>query len=68
LTSKSCGTSLDHCVLIAGYNTDASTPYWIVKNSWGTSWGQEGYVWIKKDTGKSAGVCGIAKEGVYPTM
>ena len=44
LTSSGCGTSLDHGVLMVGYDTTASTPYYIVKNSWGADWGEDGYV------------------------
>lgn len=35
---------LDHCVQLVGYNMDASTPYWLVRNSWGTDWGEKGYI------------------------
>jgi len=51
---------LDHCVQLVGYNTntDVPVPYWIVRNSWGTDWGQEGYIYLQmwEDT------CGIAHE------
>jgi len=59
-------SSLDHAVLIVGYNTQGSQDYWIVKNSWGTSWGISGYVWMAKVSGNSAGVCGLALEPGYP--
>jgi len=49
---SSCGGApgaytIDHAVLVVGYNTTANPPYWIVKNSWGTSWGLEGFVYIE---------------------
>ena len=62
-----CGTSLDHGVTVVGYNNSGSTHYWIVKNSWGTSWGESGYIRIKKDISKTSGLCGIAIEPSYPT-
>ncbi|XP_035524927.1 cathepsin O isoform X3 [Morone saxatilis] len=37
----------NHAVLVVGYNTTGDIPYWIVQNSWGTTWGNEGYVYIK---------------------
>jgi hypothetical protein len=61
-----CGTNLDHAVLIVGYNTSGSTPYWIVKNSWGTSWGMSGYIQIAITSGD--GVCGINMEPSYPVV
>jgi len=38
---------IDHGVLIVGYNTQSSPPYWIIKNQWGTSWGEAGYMWLE---------------------
>ncbi|KAL3061000.1 hypothetical protein OYC64_009252 [Pagothenia borchgrevinki] len=46
----------NHAVLLVGYNTIGDVPYWIVQNSWGTAWGNEGYVYIKI----GGNVCGIA--------
>jgi len=64
LSDPSCGTALDHGVLAVGYNTLNSQQYWIVKNSWGQSWGIEnGYVWIARGSDE----CGIATENSYPT-
>mmetsp|Transcript_9463 Transcript_9463/g.9185 ORF Transcript_9463/g.9185 Transcript_9463/m.9185 type:complete len:332 (-) Transcript_9463:39-1034(-) len=53
-----CGTEIDHGVTLVGYEADGD--YWIVKNSWGGSWGNEGYVHIKRRGGK--GICGINQD------
>jgi len=49
---------LDHCVQLVGYNTEASTNFWIVRNSWGTDWGISGYIELEmwRDT------CGLTHE------
>jgi len=57
-TSDDCGTSLDHCVMITGYGTQDGVSYWWVRNSWGTDWGQSGYLQVQS----MQDVCGIAQE------
>ncbi|EGD77231.1 cysteine protease [Salpingoeca rosetta] len=60
--SGPCGTQLDHAVLVVGYTDE----YWIVKNSWGASWGDQGYIMMKRGVG-AAGICGITLDAMYPT-
>ena len=57
LDSTDCGTVLDHAVAAVGYGTENGQDYYIVRNSWGTKWGDAGY--IKIAAVKGAGICGI---------
>eukprot|EP01006_Ploeotia_vitrea_P041922 TRINITY_DN66587_c0_g3_i1.p1 TRINITY_DN66587_c0_g3~~TRINITY_DN66587_c0_g3_i1.p1 ORF type:complete len:333 (-),score=173.84 TRINITY_DN66587_c0_g3_i1:195-1193(-) len=67
--SGTCGTQLDHGVLVVGYGTDSGKDYWLVKNSWGASWGLQGYIMlIRHDSSGSPGQCGLAMEPSYPTI
>jgi cathepsin L len=61
-----CGTNLDHSVLAVGYDTGGahSLPYWLVKNSWGTSWGDAGYIKLTM----SGDECGILDDASYPVV
>lgn len=69
LVGKGCpvdSTEINHCMLIVGYATQEGQDYWIVKNSYGTIWGMDGYMFIKRNTDKKYGVCAINAWGTYP--
>ena len=59
LDTSKCGTSLDHAVLVTGWGHDSKSglDYWEVKNSWGTRWGDKGYIKLAITNGK--GICGV---------
>jgi len=66
-SDPSCGTQLDHGVLAVGFNTSSDgTPYFIVKNSWGKTWGDHGYIMMARKSG--AGECGINMAASYPVV
>ena len=62
----SCTTNLGHCLAIVGYGNENGVDFWIVKNSYGTTWGENGYVRMIKQNGTGPGICGITLEAVYP--
>lgn len=60
-----CGNDLNHAVLAVGYGTDPQGgDYWKVKNSWGTGWGEAGYIRMCRNKDK----CGLADDSSYPTL
>ena len=69
ITGSACGTKLDHGVLIVGYGEENGIKYWLVKNSWSASWGDNGYVKIERsESTNDAGVCGIAMQPSFPVV
>merc|ERR1712110_694582 len=68
MTSAACGSMgadyQDHCVMATGFNTTASTPYWIVRNSWSSQWGEEGYIYLEM----AENTCGLADDATIPEV
>jgi C1A family cysteine protease len=68
--SGSCGTNLDHGVLLVGYGTMTGGDYYILKNSWSNTWGDQGYMYLGKGSQYNGGKgqCGVLMQGVYPVL
>merc|ERR1711959_563183 len=68
MTSAACGPMgamyQDHCVMAVGFNTEAPVPYWIVRNSWATTFGEEGYIYLEM----AENTCGLADDATIPTV
>ncbi|KAE8767375.1 papain-like cysteine proteinase [Hordeum vulgare] len=64
-----CATSQNHVVTVVGYGvTGAGEEYWIAKNSWGQTWGQKGFFFMRRGADGPRGLCGMAMYGAYPVM
>jgi len=63
-TSSGCGDSLDHCVQATGWSQQSGMTVWNVRNSWGTDWGNSGYIWVQL----GSDVCGIAEVVTSPSV
>jgi KDEL-tailed cysteine endopeptidase len=70
-----CGTSLDHGVLLVGYGTMNGLDYYIMKNSWDVTWGSQGFMYMARGVDASGkpynggkGQCGVLMQGVYPVL
>uniref|UniRef100_A0ACD5YMK9 Uncharacterized protein n=1 Tax=Avena sativa TaxID=4498 RepID=A0ACD5YMK9_AVESA len=68
ILSGDCGTELDHGIVAVGYGVASDgTKYWVMKNSWGTSWGEKGFIRMERDIADEQGLCGLAMQPSYPT-
>jgi len=65
LNSTACGTTLDHAVLAVGWGSENGQEYWIIKNSWSSSWGENGFIRLAIVDG--LGICGVQTAPLYPT-
>jgi len=68
MSSAACGPMgadyQDHCVMAVGFNSTAPTPYWIVRNSWASTWGEQGYIYLEM----AKNTCGLADDATFPTV
>ena len=65
-----CGTKLDHGVLLVGYGSKDGSDYYRIKNSWGTTWGDDGYIYFGRGSkfNSGDGQCGVLLQGSYPVL
>ena len=65
-----CDGDIDHAVLLVGWGTDPGLgDYWKIKNSWGSGWGADGYIYLERGgNAESAGKCGMLSAASYPTL
>jgi len=68
MTAAACGSmsaeAIDHCVMLVGFNAKVETPYWIVRNSWGSEWGDGGYIYLEM----ANNTCGLANGATIPEL
>mmetsp|Transcript_8895 Transcript_8895/g.11768 ORF Transcript_8895/g.11768 Transcript_8895/m.11768 type:complete len:526 (-) Transcript_8895:296-1873(-) len=66
--TDTCGTYLDHGVVVVGYGEEDGTKFWKVRNSWGSLWGEEGYIRLEREKDQYGGQCGVLLQASYPIM
>jgi len=59
MNSPDCGTATDHVVTAVGYGNENGTDYFLIRNSWGPEWGEDGYIRIAASLEGGVGICGV---------
>jgi len=62
------GKNVDHGVLLVGYGEQNGTDYWLIKNEWNTTWGEQGYARILRTSEKGRGVCNMLTQAISPVL
>lgn len=65
---EECGNNLDHGVLAVGYGTEDGVEFFLVRNSWGERWGDEGYIRLAQQSETVNGTCGILSAASRPIL
>lgn len=68
IDNPNCGQNLDHGVVTLGFGTENGKEYYIVRNSWSSSWGEQGYFRLARNVASPSGMCGIAMQPSYPIV
>jgi len=66
--SSKCSGRVNHAVNVVGYGRENGKDFWLVRNSWGTSWGESGYMKLLRGSGNGQGMCSVAKYGYWPKV
>ena len=64
--NDACSIELNHAVTAVGYGTENGKNYYLVRNSWGSDWGEDGYIRFSSDVRQERGICGICMAASYP--
>jgi len=68
MSAVGCGTELNHAVTCTGYGSENGKDFWNIKNSWGGSWGDNGYIRLLKTSEKGPGICGVLMDASFPKL
>ena len=69
IIKSGCGGNINHALVAIGYGTENGVDYWIIKNSWGTGWGESGYLRLLRTSAAAEGACRmLGRYPYYPTM